>query len=281
MQTYELKSLPIIKTAHIFSTDAFSAKFTVVPHDFIEVSILTEGTFTFEYNSQMYTIKKGDIACVARDTTPFSSMSDSYFKFHSVKAEVKWEAIENSTKGLYLPTVIPQGPGTKTIENLVDQLIHDQLLFKDSPTRGASIFIDLLCEIDKVARESKKLHIPSETLYTQRAKEFIQKNMHLPISQKSIAEKLSISPEYLCRVFKKVEGCSLKKYANTEKLKSIKSLMETENLQLCEAAARFGYSDPNYVSRLFKKYYGYNITNKRNGDPEIMNQLKEFGEIRK
>jgi YesN/AraC family two-component response regulator len=45
--------------------------------------------------------------------------------------------------------------------------------------------------------------------------------------------------------------------------------MEKEPVHLYEAAALFGYSDPNYVSRLFKKYYGYNITDKENQHPTI------------
>jgi YesN/AraC family two-component response regulator len=36
--------------------------------------------------------------------------------------------------------------------------------------------------------------------------------------------------------------------------------MERENLRLYEAATRYGYTDANYVSRLYKRYFGKNIT---------------------
>ena len=36
--------------------------------------------------------------------------------------------------------------------------------------------------------------------------------------------------------------------------------METKKLPLYEAATMYGYSDPNYVSRLYKKMFGFNIT---------------------
>ena len=90
--------------------------------------------------------------------------------------------------------------------------------------------------------------------------EYVQSNISLPITQKSVAKYLSITPEYLCAVFKKTEGMTFIKYVNGEKLSAIKKLMEKEHVHLYEAAAHFGYNDPNYVSRLFKKYYGYNIT---------------------
>ena len=49
-------------------------------------------------------------------------------------------------------------------------------------------------------------------------------------------------------------------FVNRVKLSSIRMLMAKENLKLYEAAQRYGYSDANYVSKLFKKYYGINIT---------------------
>lgn len=262
MPTYELESLPIIIAAHGFSADSYSAKFTNGSKEFIEVALVTAGSATFEYYGQEYTGVKGDIICTVRDRSPFSVRWESFHEHHTVMASVKWRMATNEMNGLYLPLIIHSQPGTRVIEDTIEQLIHNQLLFSDSPTRGAALFPNLLYEIDKFSRESKKQRLPSNMLYTQRAKEFIYKNIHLPINQKSIAAQLSISPEYLCRVFKETEGCSLKKYANTEKLKAIKALMETEHVQLHEAVTRFGYSDPNYVSRLFKKYFGYNITKK-------------------
>ena len=49
-------------------------------------------------------------------------------------------------------------------------------------------------------------------------------------------------------------------FVNRVKLSSIRTLMAKEGVKLYEAAEMFGYTDPNYVSKLFKKYYGMNIT---------------------
>ena len=59
------------------------------------------------------------------------------------------------------------------------------------------------------------------------------------------------------------------RYVNTLKLENIKTLMDNANLKLYEAAAIYGYSDPNYVSRLYKQLFGYNISEKPKLHPEF------------
>ena len=98
------------------------------------------------------------------------------------------------------------------------------------------------------------------SLYEHRATEFIYQNVHKRITQKDIARHLGITPEYFSAVFKKSRGMTPMQFVNRVKLSSIRMAMAKDNLKLCEAAEKFGYSDPNYVSKLFKKYYGINIT---------------------
>jgi len=260
MHTYELESLPKIAFAHIYSTDNYFAEFST-KIDFLEVTFISEGYLTVEYNGKEYVAQKGDVICLPFDEKKIIR-SPSFHEHHTVCAKLKLKAIENNMNGLYLPVVTSSKLNTKVIEEIINQFIHKLFFFKDSPTKGAAKFLELLCEIDSCNRKNEAINIPSEMLYAGRAKEYIHNNIHSPINQNDVAKFLSISPEYLCTIFKKAEGVTLIKYSNIAKLKSIKSLMEKENIHLYEAAALFGYSDPNYVSRLYKKYFGYSITEK-------------------
>ena len=78
--------------------------------------------------------------------------------------------------------------------------------------------------------------------------------------QRAAAKSLGITPEYLCAVFRKSEGRSLIRFTNELKLENILELMRSKGVTLAEASAQYGFSDPNYVSRLYKKYFGENIT---------------------
>ena len=230
---------------------------------------ISEGSITIEYKGKEYIANKGDIILLPYDQDQINIKTFSYHEHHTVFANLKW-SLHDDINGLYLPIVTPARFNTRSAANIIDQLIRNQLIFKESRSKGASKFLELLCEIDQCNRKQADLNLPSDVLYTQRAKEYVQSNLHIPITQKSVAQYLSITPEYLCSVFKKVEGISFQKYVNYEKLEAIRNLIEKEQAHLYEAAALFGYSDPNYVSRLFKKYYGYNITDKQNRHPTIV-----------
>ena len=261
MRAVEIESMPRIKFAHTYSAASYD---NLLPkkHDCIEVTFIAEGTLHLTYQGERYTANAGDIICLPYCGSEIHVFTESFHTHHTVLAELRWSTLQNDLHGLYLPLVTPASRKTKAAKEMIEQLIHDPLTFKESMTKGAAIFLNLLCEIDRCNRSIGKQDIPSEAVYARRAKEYIQKNIHAPITQKEVAEYLSVTPEYLCHVFKKSEGVSLIRYCNTEKLQAIRALMEKEQIHLYEASALFGYSDPNYVSRLFKKYYGYHITKK-------------------
>lgn len=96
--------------------------------------------------------------------------------------------------------------------------------------------------------------------YVERAKEYVFENLYKPVKERETAQFLGISPEYFCAVFKNTDGIPFQKFVNRVKLEKIRSLMEKEKMPLCKAAELLGYSDPNYVSRLYKKYFQRNLT---------------------
>lgn len=261
MKTLEIETLPCVRFAHVYSAEFYSTCFSN-RNNCIEVTYISQGSIRIEDRGNTCTALAGDIVCIPYCGQEVKINTDSFHEHRTVFAEVEWLELDSYQKGLCLPTVTPSHLNTKAARSIIEQLIHDQLLFKESQARGATKFLNLLFEIDLCNRNAVKTNLPSEVLYAMRAKEYIHQNLHRPITQREVAEQLSISPEYLCSVFKKSEGISIMKYINTEKMEGIRVLMGKEHLHLYEAALHFGYGDPNYVSRLFKKYYGYSITEK-------------------
>lgn len=266
MQTYEIETLPRVQFAHIYHAETYSNSLFQKEYA-MEISYISEGTIVVTYRGRDYEAQQGDIVCLPYGQERIRIRASAYHEHHTVCAKFD-RTLQASGNGLFLPLVTPAVCHTRTAATLIDRLIRDRSSFKSSPTWGAAEFLTLLCELDRCNRKRLEEELPSDVRYTQRAKEYVRDHLQQPIVQREVARALSISPEYLCAVFKRTEGVPFQKYVNYEKLEAIRDLMERESAHLYEAAALFGYTDPNYVSRLFKKYYGYRITDKREHPPK-------------
>lgn len=256
----EILSLPTILFSHFYKADTYQNHFSA-KDNFLEISYIADGSIEFEAGNEKHCAKKGDVICLLHNAETRLS-AKGYHCHHTVGATADWVFSADEQNSLLLPTVTLAENGASDIYHIIDDFVHNQVLYKRSKTLGAARFLELLCAINKCNRKYQNLNMPGELLYAKRAKSYIQHNIHTHITQKSIAAHLEISPEYLCTVFKKAEGTTIVKYINKLKLENIKALIDNTNMHLYEAAAMYGYSDPNYVSRLYKQLFGYNITDK-------------------
>lgn len=266
MNFIEILSLPNVSFSHIYKADAYTNHFPII-ENFLEISYIADGSLNIEVENEKIRAQKGDVLCLNYNKK-ISVSSDDYHCHHTIGVKVDCK-FSNDQHGLYLPNITLAKNHTEKICCLIDDFIHNHIVYKESKILGVTKFLELLCTIDKCNRKIKNFNLPSELLYIKRAKSYIQKNIHTHITQNSIANHLGISPEYLCNIFKKTEGTTIIKYINKLKLESIKSLMDNTNLPLYEAATIYGYNDPNYVSRLYKQIFGCNITDKLPLYPEI------------
>ena len=260
MELIEILSLPEILFAHVFEAKSYYNIFPAIK-GFIEVTYIAEGEIEITDGNKKYVAKKGDVVCLLHSEEGEIFAKD-YHCHHTVGFSADWSF--SSDEGLCLPAIIPSSRNTPEIHRIIDEIVYRQVDYKNSKAYGAAKLLELICAVDKCNRKMSVKNLPSEVLYTEQAKKYIHENINSAITQGEIAKKLGISPEYLCAVFKKTEGVTIKKYVNKLKLESVKALLDHTNLHLYEAASAYGYTDPNYVSRLYKKTFGYNITDKPN-----------------
>lgn len=97
-----------------------------------------------------------------------------------------------------------------------------------------------------------------------RGNELVEKSMALIKNNYSndnlnisfIAEKLSISPDYLSRIFKSHTGEAMLDYINKIRLVKAKELLIKEESIIAEVAKETGFTNVNTFIRIFKKYEG-------------------------
>ena len=98
--------------------------------------------------------------------------------------------------------------------------------------------------------------IASYSGIVQDAIAYIEAHYREKISLSVIAEKLSVSPSYLSRTFKKGAGMTLVNYINQARMEKAKELMNSGRLSLNEVACEVGIYNYNYFYMLFKEIHG-------------------------
>ncbi len=259
MQYIKILSLPTLKFAHVFGVEKYTN--TLYTRDnFIEISFVNEGVLKKQFDGREYVARKGDLSCNTYDSL-HKVRADSFHEHHTVGFEVEFERSNCFNEGfLSIPKCIPNSESTAKARRIIDKIIELSESHDTPSVLLSGLILELLGEIDLIAKKPQKHLAFTNQFYTDKAKKYIFANIKKPITQKQIAEFLGVTPQYLCTVFKATAGESIIKYVNKLKLKQIQILIERENVKLHQAATMMGFSDPNYVSRLFKIYYGKNVT---------------------
>ncbi len=86
--------------------------------------------------------------------------------------------------------------------------------------------------------------------------DYIDFHYSLDLSLNTLAAMCSVTGSYLSTLFKKETGVTITDYINTTRIRQSLILLNSTNLSISEIAARCGFVDANYYSRIFKKFQG-------------------------
>ncbi|MBQ3049678.1 MAG: AraC family transcriptional regulator [Oscillospiraceae bacterium] len=97
--------------------------------------------------------------------------------------------------------------------------------------------------------------VPQSDQYVSMAVRFIHTNYSHNITVENIARYAGISRSHLFRIFKQFTGVSVQHYLLEYRLKIASRLLQSTSLSINEISLSCGFTDPNYFSRSFKKFY--------------------------
>ena len=122
-------------------------------------------------------------------------------------------------------------------------------------TEALEIIVEYVTDCNNLIYLSKK------TLHEDRiqyAKKLMYEHMETekPITLESIAKEMFISPFYLSRTFKKIEGINFMDYLKQVRIEHGKIMLSTTSESIQEIAFKCGYSEGNSFRRSFKKMVG-------------------------
>lgn len=132
--------------------------------------------------------------------------------------------------------------------------------------------------IQKIKSQSRISERPDEVEWVKRdrnmkfideMKTYILENFTKEISIEQVAEHVGLNPDYLGKLFKKVEGQTFTDFIIYLRMELAKELLNQRELTIKQIAYMVGYSDPNYFSRAFKKYVGISATQYEKVNKEV------------
>lgn len=94
------------------------------------------------------------------------------------------------------------------------------------------------------------------SLLIQKALEYIREYYDQGITLEEIAERLHVTEEYLSGQFRKETGRTFTETIRKYRIENVKKLLTTTTYKLNQIAEMVGYSDPKYMSRVFKEETG-------------------------
>lgn len=114
----------------------------------------------------------------------------------------------------------------------------------------------VLWQVFKQMRPQDSQEGPPVGIMVQRTQNMIQEYYNQGISLEMIARKLNVSEEYLSSQFKKETGSSFTETLRRYKIDKVKKLLLESGLKLNQIAVMAGYTDPKYMSKVFKEEVG-------------------------
>ena len=89
-----------------------------------------------------------------------------------------------------------------------------------------------------------------------KAIKYIREHFSEEISLEEVSQAVNISPFYFSRLFKHETGKNFIEFLNDTRMQKAKEYLVDPMYSIKEICHKCGYSDPNYFSRIFRKYEG-------------------------
>lgn len=115
---------------------------------------------------------------------------------------------------------------------------------------------------------------PTTGLRSEEIKNYIARHYASDLSLTDIAEACYLTPNYLCRLFKRETGITLLKYLNDYRMQKAQEILETTSMKVSLVAQAVGYRSSSYFCQRFRDCFGvspeaYRTSALRNRQPNF------------
>ena len=139
------------------------------------------------------------------------------------------------------------------VEDLVNVANRPRILMCNTSVAADKRFSEKLLRVAQKKEEILPVH---SGLIVKKTILYLNKNKEKKVSRRELADHCSVSVDYLTRIFKKEMGINLTDYVEIYKLDMACMMLRETGYTVAEIAARTGWKDAAYFSRVFHKAFG-------------------------
>lgn len=237
-------------------------------HDNYEIFYLRSGKSEYFIKDQLYSVDAGSVLFIPKQTIHKNCyLSAEYertvlnFSEHYIDNDIFKQTQSLFRHHIFIPTDI------RFIQQIFSDMHAewDRLLEGDNyALRSIRHYLNILLlhfirNKDAYMIEDTKITNPS----IGRLIKYINKNFQMPISLKTAAQMLNLTPAYLSALFIKNTGLGFKDYLCSVRIKQAKIMLRNTAKPVYQIADESGFNDSNYFSTAFKTVTGMSPTQYR------------------
>ncbi|WP_233476384.1 helix-turn-helix transcriptional regulator [Paenibacillus sonchi] len=103
------------------------------------------------------------------------------------------------------------------------------------------------------------------SLYVKKIQEFTDKNLHLDVSLRVLADHVNLHPTHLSKIYKIETGEGISEYISRLRMDRACHMLKTTGKKVYEISNDIGYMDPAYFIKVFKRQFGVTPQEYRDG----------------
>ncbi|RKP55044.1 response regulator [Cohnella endophytica] len=106
----------------------------------------------------------------------------------------------------------------------------------------------------------------SRSLYVNKVQAFAEKNLHLDVSLRALADHVNLHPTHLSKIYKIETGEGISDYVSRLRMESACHKLKTTDKKVYEISTEIGYLDSAYFIKVFKRQFGVTPQEYRDGN---------------
>lgn len=260
--------IPKVVFSHVYTTENYDISLGE-KENFIEITYFERGITTVCYPNGDKIVVPERSCFINLYDTPLRFYSNGLHTHYTVAFELNYEKalLPRDNRFFRLDKTTTNSEFVLQASEIIKKCVQTVLKPNKSPLELSSFILQLFAlyqKHDHLTSASENKGNSLTIKYVREAEKYILSHIHENFTVSDIADHLMISSGYLSNIFRKTTGTTIVKYKNKVKLEIIKNLVYNESSTLAEACASCGITDPNYVSRMFKKYTDFTLTEIKN-----------------